>query len=523
MDWFEYAIIGSGPAGVAAARRLSGAGTCLIDVGAYPSDEFSYPDLTSALQASDVQALLGSDWEMLANLVEPRCQHPKLRAPLLRFVMQGEPFQVCNAAGKTILQGAGSYAAGGMSNAWGAQLLRYTDKDLEEVGDWPFSISVLQEHYADLEAHAGIAGQVDDMQDFLGNSIPSMPSIPLVPAAQRLYDRYQLKPIKKSALLLGQARLALATAPHQGRAVHSQGETDFFSTGQPGMYTARCTLEALKGEGSIAYLGGHRLLSWKEHDTYVELRLQVQASGQHRLIRARHLLLGCGTIQTAKMVLRHHNEHGRSLPFIDHPPTLLPLFLPRMFGAALPERSYPIQLIATLPNHAQGNMISLYYPGGILWSDLLPDVLLPLSATVRLLGSLLGGMLVAQIWQTSRATPNNRLHLDSDGMVIINYPDRSACTILPALLRALLPLGVYSSRRLASYSPPGWGFHHAGCLPMRSSPEPYETHVDGRLWNSKRVRVIDGSVLPSLPAKNHTLTLMANAARIADEVRQCGF
>jgi len=47
--------------------------------------------------------------------------------------------------------------------------------------------------------------------------------------------------------------------------------------------------------------------------------------------------------------------------------------------------------------------------------------------------------------------------------------------------------------------------------------------MDGRLWNSKRVRVIDGSVLPSLPAKNHTLTLMANAARIADKVQQCGY
>lgn len=72
-------------------------------------------------------------------------------------------------------------------------------------------------------------------------------------------------------------------------------------------------------------------------------------------------------------------------------------------------------------------------------------------------------------------------------------------------------------------SPPGWGFHYAGCLPMREHPAAYETHIDGRLWDSKRVRVIDGSVLPSLPAKNHALTMMANAARIADEVVQCGY
>ncbi len=58
---------------------------------------------------------------------------------------------------------------------------------------------------------------------------------------------------------------------------------------------------------------------------------------------------------------------------------------------------------------------------------------------------------------------------------------------------------------------------------MRQAPSEFETHVDGRLWDSRRVRVIDGSVLPSLPGKNHSLTMMANAARIANEARQCGY
>jgi choline dehydrogenase-like flavoprotein len=58
---------------------------------------------------------------------------------------------------------------------------------------------------------------------------------------------------------------------------------------------------------------------------------------------------------------------------------------------------------------------------------------------------------------------------------------------------------------------------------MRHQPSHFETHVDGRLWDSQRVRVIDASGLPSLPAKNHSLTLMANAARIADETLRCEY
>ena len=83
------------------------------------------------------------------------------------------------------------------------------------------------------------------------------------------------------------------------------------------------------------------------------------------------------------------------------------------------------------------------------------------------------------------------------------------------MLRAYRALGAISHPGFIQESPVGWGFHFAGTLPMRRSPGKFETDMFGRLWNSKRIHVIDGSILPSLPAKNLTLTIMANAARIA--------
>jgi choline dehydrogenase-like flavoprotein len=168
-------------------------------------------------------------------------------------------------------------------------------------------------------------------------------------------------------------------------------------------------------------------------------------------------------------------------------------------------------------------MISFYYPGGLLWSDLLPDIPLPLDAALRTLGAVVGGMLVAQIWMTSQAAGGNRLSLETNGSVRIDYPQCSPYSRLSELLAALRRLGGLSLRGLASMSHPSWGFHHAACLPMRHDPAPFETHADGRLWNSRRIRIIDGSVLPSLPAKSHTLALMANAARIAEETKACGY
>jgi len=197
--------------------------------------------------------------------------------------------------------------------------------------------------------------------------------------------------------------------------------------------------------------------------------------------------------------------------------------MPGMFGTKLPEKSYPIQLIATLQQQTKSNMISMYYPGGMLWSDLLLDIPLPLTYSKRIIRGLLGGMLVAQIWEASTPHPENRVQINAESELQINYRNRESNAILRGLLRHLAPLGAYSLTRFGAKSPPGWGFHHAGCLPMRHSPEEFETHVDGRLWNSMRIRVIDGSVLPSLPAKNHSLTLMSNASRIADEALRCGY
>ena len=50
---------------------------------------------------------------------------------------------------------------------------------------------------------------------------------------------------------------------------------------------------------------------------------------------------------------------------------------------------------------------------------------------------------------------------------------------------------------------------------MKDQPEQYQTSVEGRLFGSKRVYVVDGACFTALPAKNLTFTIMANAMRIA--------
>jgi choline dehydrogenase-like flavoprotein len=66
----------------------------------------------------------------------------------------------------------------------------------------------------------------------------------------------------------------------------------------------------------------------------------------------------------------------------------------------------------------------------------------------------------------------------------------------------------------------GQGAHIGGTFPMRDIPGPFESDVLGRPYGAQRVHLVDGSVLPSIPATTVTLSIMANAYRIASEVRR---
>ena len=66
-------------------------------------------------------------------------------------------------------------------------------------------------------------------------------------------------------------------------------------------------------------------------------------------------------------------------------------------------------------------------------------------------------------------------------------------------------------------APPGKSYHVGGVFPMRRDPGALESDVLGRPLGLARVHAVDASVFTTIPATNLTLTVMANAHRIAGE------
>jgi len=55
---------------------------------------------------------------------------------------------------------------------------------------------------------------------------------------------------------------------------------------------------------------------------------------------------------------------------------------------------------------------------------------------------------------------------------------------------------------------------------MRAEPAAYQCDPDGRLHGTRRVFIADSASFPTLPAKNMSFGMMANAMRIAAAAAQ---
>jgi choline dehydrogenase-like flavoprotein len=62
---------------------------------------------------------------------------------------------------------------------------------------------------------------------------------------------------------------------------------------------------------------------------------------------------------------------------------------------------------------------------------------------------------------------------------------------------------------------PGGDIHYSGTMPMRETPSLGQSDPNGEVFGLKHFHIIDGASLPLLSEKPHTLTIMANADRIA--------
>ena len=119
------------------------------------------------------------------------------------------------------------------------------------------------------------------------------------------------------------------------------------------------------------------------------------------------------------------------------------------------------------------------------------------------------------LFYPGRQTPEGYVRLRPSGELEVQFAPEPPHLVERRLIRLLRKMGYVTHAALIQRPGSGSGLHYAGTLPMRTNPGRYETNAEGLLAGTKRVYIVDGACFSRLPAKNLTLTIMANALRIA--------
>src|SRR5262249_48773917 len=161
--------------------------------------------------------------------------------------------------------------------------------------------------------------------------------------------------------------------------------------------------------------------------------------------------------------------------------------------------------------------MTLHAVAGTLRSDYLFDFPLSARGNIAAAKYLTPALLLVQLSYPDAPTPTNYLRLRPDDRLELGYASKPAGPLESPVGALVRKLGYVGAHRFARRLTPGSSCRYAGALPMTATPSGrYQTDPHGLLSGTHGVYVADAATFPVLRSKSHSLTMMANAMRIAD-------
>jgi hypothetical protein len=312
---------------------------------------------------------------------------------------------------------------------------------------------------------------------------------------------------------MGRPRLAVLTRDYGNRRRHEYANLEFFKPHIPSIYTPAFTLEEMIRRRKVRYLPNRLVLQYKEHESQVEITARNLHTEEIEHFQARKVLLAAGAFNTAKIVLQSRGDHETRLPLLDNAISYVPLLNWRLIGCPLERSALSIaqlNLVYRGPLEPESIQATYYGITGPLRSDLLCDFPLALQGNLAAARYLIPAIGIMQVFYPDKPNRNNGIRLTPEGGLQISYQPKRLGRLERHMIRVFRRIGQWSAPFLCKYPVPGNSYHYAGCLPMQSSPGPYQTDASGLLWGTRRVHVVDSANFTVLPSKNLTFTVMEN-------------
>lgn len=525
-----FLIVGSGASAVIAAARLLDAGRRVLMLDSGDCDEgvpAAVPERSFAtLRRTDVQQhryLLGEEGEgidlggtgPLAQATAPR--RFVFRRAIERLRSHGDGFAAIE-----------SLARGGLAEAWGAGAFVFTDAELARAG---LNAAELAPHYEAVAQAIGVSGARDDLGPWCGPLGALQPALEPDTNAAAVLGAYESRKHRlwQMGVRVGRPMLATLSQDLAARRANPMLGLDFWSNAGGCVFRPSLMLDALKGRPGFDYRPQLLVTRFDEIDSgSVQVSALDLRTGERAQFTGQRLLLAAGALGSTRIVLRSLGCYDQPVPLVCNEHAYIPSVRWAGLGSAAPERSYALaQLTAMLdPTGDQQHLVQaqFYSFTGMLLSRLLKDSPLGLRDSLRIFQALATSFVILGVQHEDSPSPGKQLLLrraelpQDDSLEVRWRPEAEEVRVQrdaqQRFCRALRLLGCWPLK--VSHPGPGASIHYAGMLPFSREERPLTLAPDGRLRGTRGVHVCDGAGLAYLPAKGPTLTLMANARRIAE-------
>ncbi len=520
-----YCVIGSGPASISAAMALvkRGLRVTILDAGkTLEPERQAVLERLSAQKpegwvAADLDKLRGEDQSSRHGAIHSKMTYGSeypyedVAEPLMAN-RETSPFHY-------------SMARGGLSNVWGASILPSHPRDM---ADWPIGADDLAEHYRAVLDFMPSTAVKDELEELLPTYTRG--ERPLTPSRQItsfLADlRKRRDRMRGAGIYFGRSRVAVEAerCVYCGLCLYGCPYSLIYSSAQ--------TLQRLlTGEGRdlVEYRKGcvaERLESTPD-GVIVHAR---DAAGAAVRIEARRVFVGAGVLPSAWLALHSLGIYDEPVTMLDSQYFIFPFF---RFLRTPGVDAEPLHSLVQAFLEIDDPRVSrhLVHIEVFSYSDFLKRALMATPLRFALWNrwmrsQMFDRLLVLQCFlhsdDSSRLTL--RLGRDAQGRPKLEVkgvvePKAWWSGIRTGLKLAAngLKLGGLPVVPAMQFAEPGRSYHSGGTFPMRRSPGRLETDVLGQFSGLPGAHFIDASVFPSIPATTITLTVMANAHRIATE------
>ncbi len=513
---YDLIVIGSGPGGAALAHRLAPTGTPIL-----------------LLERGDYLPRSPSNWDAQTVFVDGAYQ-----ADETWYGKNGEAFHP-----------GLHYCVGGNSKVYGAALFRLRERDFDEIRHqdgispaWPLKYAAFEPYYAEAEKLFHVHG----LRGEDPNEPPASGPFPYPPVSHEPRIQALSESLRGEGLHPFHLPLGILLDEKDGRPTPTSicircDAFDGFPCLLNGKADAQvmCVDPALESQPNLRLLTG-AYVSTLDTDAGGKsvTGVNVIREGRRERYSADIVVVACGALSSALLLLRSASaQHPRGLAngsdqvgrnYMRHNQSILMALMRApndtvfqktlalsdyYFGAD--DWDYPLGLIQMCATSHGAQIRGEALPGWLEWMPKMPFDQMARHSM--------------DFWLSSEdlPRPENRIHYEGERVRLdLTENNMEAHHRLKKKLEQMLsragayPLLLDRSLYLGKGIPLGGTAHQAGTARFGTDPATSVLDLDCKAHELDNLYLADASFFPSIGAVNPTLTIIANALRVADRIRQ---